>query len=53
MTDLSKVAEAFRKSKVVLSDEFWEEQNKKIRENQRRFAEKARLMQYPPIKKGS
>ena len=50
MTDLSKIAKAFKNSKVVFTDEFWESQNKKIRENQLRFAEQSRKMLYNPYK---
>ena len=44
MTDLSKVLEAVKNSKVVLDAEFWDAQNKQIHENQKRFAEEARNM---------
>ncbi len=37
MTDLTKVLEAFRNSKVEFDDEFWRKQNQQICENQERF----------------
>ena len=42
MTDLSKIAEEVRKSKVKLTKEFWDKQNKIIRDNQERFSKISR-----------
>tara|TARA_R110001606_G_scaffold134259_1_gene270571 strand:+ start:2266 stop:2439 length:174 start_codon:yes stop_codon:yes gene_type:complete len=42
MTDLSKVLEAVKNSKVVLDQEFWDKQNEQIHKNQKRFVQQAR-----------
>lgn len=44
MTDLKKIAESVKNSQVKLTKEFWNEQNEKIIENQKRFAERERSM---------
>ena len=48
MTDLKKISEAIKNSKVKLTKVFWDKQNEKIRENQKRFAEKERSMRMSP-----
>ena len=44
MTDLTKVLEAVRNSKVELDAEFWRKQNQQICENQERFLQEQRLI---------
>ncbi len=44
MTDLTKVLEAVRNSKVELDAEFWRKQNQQICENQERFLHEQRLI---------
>ena len=44
MTDLRKIAESVKNSKVKLTKEFWDKQNEKIRDNQKRFAKEYRDM---------
>ena len=44
MTDLKKITEKLKNSQVKLTKEFWEEQNRKLEENRKRFAEKERSM---------
>ena len=44
MTDLTKVLEAVRNSKVELDSEFWRKQNQQIFENQERFLQEQRLI---------
>ena len=48
MTDLKKISEAIKNSKVKLTKVFRDKQNEKIRENQKRFAEKERSMRMSP-----
>tara|TARA_R110000737_G_scaffold341087_1_gene364521 strand:- start:1813 stop:1974 length:162 start_codon:yes stop_codon:yes gene_type:complete len=49
MTDLTKIFDDFKNSDVELTNEFWEEQNIKLRLMQEVFAEKSRLMNYNKI----
>ncbi len=48
MTDLKKIVEAMKNSEVRLTKEFWDKQNEKIIENQKRFAERERCMRMSP-----
>ena len=48
MTDLKKIAEKLENSQVKLTKEFWEEQNRKLDENRKRFAEQNRKMRVSP-----
>jgi len=48
MTGLKKIVESVKNSKVKLTKGFWDKQNEKIRENQKRFAEEDRSMRMTP-----
>ena len=48
MTDLKKIADAVKNSKIKLTKEFWDKQNEKIRDNQKKFAKEYRDMLISP-----
>lgn len=43
MTDLSEIYKDFMESKVELGQDFWDEQNKRLRKKQLEFAKKSRI----------
>ena len=46
MTDLTKIHKAFKNSKVILDNAFWEKQNERSAENIERFQESDRRLSY-------